>query len=94
MGKGDLVYPGVEQNRGMQDVSKCIRPFRGTRSQKSTVSNGAIMYPNTYFMQEVTRQAVDDIMACQKEGMKADEGFIYIIPKGTIQYFLTLFSLF
>ncbi|KAI1307405.1 hypothetical protein F5Y03DRAFT_352155, partial [Xylaria venustula] len=46
-------------------------------------SNGAIMYPNTFLMQEIFRRYYDDGLDREEDGQKVDTPYIFSVPKGT-----------
>ncbi|UNI13306.1 hypothetical protein JDV02_000063 [Purpureocillium takamizusanense] len=68
---------------------------------KTSASNGAILFPNTFMMQELVRQYFDDVLDRQDEGKQIESPFICTIPKGTpipghlilINEYLSRFSL-
>ncbi|KAI0803775.1 hypothetical protein GGR55DRAFT_682188 [Xylaria sp. FL0064] len=49
----------------------------------STASNGAVMYPNTFFMQELVRRYYDEALDREEEGQEVDTPYIFSVPKGT-----------
>lgn len=77
-----LVYPASKQS-----PHPCQCNFSAPRRTvevltELAVSNGAVMFPNTFAMQEFTRQYYDDYMNLIDEGKEAETPFIYAIPKG------------
>ncbi|KAF9876296.1 hypothetical protein CkaCkLH20_06239 [Colletotrichum karsti] len=68
---------------------------------KTSVSNGAVMFPNTFMMQELVRGYYDETLDRADEGKRVDVPFIFTIPKGTpipghlilINEFISRFSL-
>ncbi|KND87317.1 hypothetical protein TOPH_08074 [Tolypocladium ophioglossoides CBS 100239] len=48
-----------------------------------SVSNGAVMFPNTFMMQELVRRYYDEVLDREDEGEQVEWPFIYTIPKGT-----------
>ncbi|EXV00475.1 hypothetical protein X797_006537 [Metarhizium robertsii] len=49
----------------------------------SSVSNGAVMLPNTFLMQELVRRHFDEALDREDEGKHVETPFIYTLPKGT-----------
>ncbi|PNY27842.1 Uncharacterized protein TCAP_02241 [Tolypocladium capitatum] len=49
----------------------------------TSVSNGAVMYPNTFLMQELVRGYFDDVLDREDEGKQVESPFICTISKGT-----------
>lgn len=47
-----------------------------------TVSNGAVMFPNTFMMQELIRRYVDDVLDREDEGHEVETPFVYTIAQG------------
>ncbi|KAI1275388.1 hypothetical protein F5Y07DRAFT_400387 [Xylaria sp. FL0933] len=50
----------------------------------ATASNGAVMYPNTFFMQELVRRYYDEVLDREEEGQEVDTPYIFSVPKGTL----------
>ncbi|KAK1766564.1 hypothetical protein QBC33DRAFT_104820 [Phialemonium atrogriseum] len=48
-----------------------------------SVSNGAVMFPNTFLMQEIVRMYFDETLDREDEGKNVETPFIYTIPRGT-----------
>jgi len=48
------------------------------------VSNGAVMFPNTFMMQEYVRRYFDELLDRQEDGREADKPWIYTIRKGKL----------
>jgi hypothetical protein len=46
------------------------------------ISNGAIMQPNTFSMQEIIRQNYDEAIEREEEEGSVETPFIFTIPKG------------
>lgn len=51
------------------------------------VSNGAVMFPNTFMMQELIRRYFDEALDREDEGKEVEMSYVYTIPKGTIGFF-------
>ncbi|KAL7917210.1 hypothetical protein ACQKWADRAFT_307339 [Trichoderma austrokoningii] len=49
----------------------------------TSVSNGAIMFPNTFMMQELVRGYLDEHIDREEEGETSETPYIYTIAKGT-----------
>ncbi|KFG79616.1 hypothetical protein MANI_029727 [Metarhizium anisopliae] len=47
----------------------------------SSVSNGAVMFPNTFLMQELVRRYFDEALDREDEGKQVETPFIYTLPK-------------
>ncbi|KAI0427789.1 hypothetical protein F5Y09DRAFT_22540 [Xylaria sp. FL1042] len=52
-------------------------------SMSNDPTNGAVMYPNTFLMQELIRRYYDEALDREEDGQKVDTPYIYSIPKGT-----------
>lgn len=52
-----------------------------------TVSNGAVMFPNTFNMQELNRMFSDFTLDWEDEGFEAETPFIYTIARGKERIF-------
>ncbi|KAI1351130.1 hypothetical protein F5Y01DRAFT_134331 [Xylaria sp. FL0043] len=52
-------------------------------SNDLTTSNGAVMYPNTFFMQELARRHYDEALDREEDGQQVDTPYIFSVPKGT-----------
>ncbi|RSM15798.1 hypothetical protein CDV31_004740 [Fusarium ambrosium] len=48
-----------------------------------SVSNGVVMFPNTFMMQELVRGYFDEVLDREDEGSQVEKPFIFTIPKGT-----------
>ncbi|KAI2611996.1 hypothetical protein GGR54DRAFT_616801 [Hypoxylon sp. NC1633] len=48
-----------------------------------SVSNGAVMFPNTFMMQELVRRYFDENLDREEEGKQVESPYIYTISKGT-----------
>ncbi|KAM4058951.1 hypothetical protein HRG_008172 [Hirsutella rhossiliensis] len=48
-----------------------------------SASNGAIMFPNTFMMQELVRTYFDQVLDGEEQGNLVDMPSVYTIPKGT-----------
>lgn len=46
------------------------------------VSNGAVMFPNTFMMQELVRGYFDEVLDREDEGIQVEKPFIYTVFKG------------
>lgn len=46
------------------------------------MSNGAVMLPNTFLMQELVRRHFDEALDREDEGKQVETPFIYTLPKG------------
>lgn len=46
------------------------------------VSNGAVMFPNTFMMQELVRGYFDEVLDREDEGSQVEKPFIYTVSKG------------
>jgi hypothetical protein len=75
--KDGLVCPRIT-NTGEQSV--LLPPAFIT--QINIVSNGALLMPNTYFMQELTRMSYDYYMDSVQDGQPSAEPYYICIPKG------------
>ncbi|KAJ0160969.1 hypothetical protein CTA2_7000 [Colletotrichum tanaceti] len=62
------------------DKSGLVYPAVTTNS----VSNGAVMFPNTFWMQELVRRYYDEVLDQQDEGVEVETPCIFTIFKGTI----------
>ncbi|KAG9254763.1 uncharacterized protein F5Z01DRAFT_654781 [Emericellopsis atlantica] len=49
----------------------------------TSVSNGAVMFPNTFMMQELARRHFNENLDREDEGKQVETPFIYTIPRGT-----------
>ncbi|KAJ4311706.1 hypothetical protein N0V84_010303 [Fusarium piperis] len=49
-----------------------------------SVSNGAVMFPNTFMMQELIRRYFDDVLDREDEGHEVETPFVYTIAQGTL----------
>jgi len=47
-----------------------------------TVSNGAVMFPNTFMMQELIRMYFDSMLDQEDEGHEVETPFIYTFAQG------------
>jgi hypothetical protein len=45
-------------------------------------SNGLVLYPNTFFWQEMVRKRFDNVLDRKDAGHQVESPFIYTIPKG------------
>ncbi|KAI0467840.1 hypothetical protein F4859DRAFT_226612 [Xylaria cf. heliscus] len=52
-------------------------------SRNPATSNGAVMYPNTFMMQELIRRYYDDALDRQDDGQEVGTPYIYSVPRGT-----------
>ncbi|KAI6372283.1 hypothetical protein MCOR25_003798 [Pyricularia grisea] len=50
---------------------------------KSSMSNGAVMMPNTFTMQEIIRISMDEVLDLQDEGKHVETPYVFTIRKGT-----------
>ncbi|KAH6640659.1 hypothetical protein F5144DRAFT_561218 [Chaetomium tenue] len=49
----------------------------------ASMSNGAVMFPNTFMMQELVRRYFDEVLDRQDEGEDIEAPSLYTVPKGT-----------
>ncbi|KAI0199751.1 hypothetical protein F4808DRAFT_461406 [Astrocystis sublimbata] len=60
---------------------------------ETTISNGAVMYPNTIRMQTRARGQYEDTLDQQENGEEVDTPYIFSVPKGTpVPSHLTLYN--
>lgn len=76
-----LVYPASKKNTNSCQCNFSAPRWAVEGLTELAVSNGAVMFPNTFAMQEFTRQYYDDHMNLIDEGKEAEAPFIYAIPK-------------
>lgn len=82
--KDGLVYPTVKSS------SKYLTYLRRDfSSHQSAASNGAVMMPNTFTMQEIIRISMDEVLDLQDDGKRVETPYVFTIRKGMIYFVIT-----